>query len=49
MALGLLLTGVISGAIQKQLGNPLFLIFGLLLTILGMISIFLIPLEDNLK
>ncbi|MBF2066350.1 MAG: MFS transporter [Calothrix sp. C42_A2020_038] len=49
MALGLLLPGAVSGAIQKQLGYPLFFIFGLLLTIPGMISIFFIPLQDNVK
>ena len=49
MALGLLLPGAVSGAIQKQLGYPFFFIFGLLLTIPGMISIFFIPLEDNVK
>ncbi len=49
MALGLMLPGAYSGAIQKQLGYPLFFIFGLLLTIPGMISIFFIPLEDNVK
>ncbi|TWH50328.1 MFS transporter [Dulcicalothrix desertica] len=49
MALGLLLPGAISGAIQKQMGYPLFFIFGLLLTLPGIISIFFIPLEDNVK
>jgi PAT family beta-lactamase induction signal transducer AmpG len=49
MALGLMLPGAFSGAIQEQIGYPLFFILGLLLTIPGMISIFFIPLEDNVK
>jgi MFS transporter, PAT family, beta-lactamase induction signal transducer AmpG len=47
MALGLMLPGAISGAIQQQIGYTSFFILVCLLTIPGMISIFFIPLEES--
>ncbi|MEY3402999.1 MAG: hypothetical protein RLZZ86_2615 [Cyanobacteriota bacterium] len=44
MALGLMIPGAISGAIQQALGYPLFFLLVCLLTIPGMITIFFIPL-----
>ncbi len=44
MALGLMIPGAISGAIQQTLGYPLFFLLVCLLTIPGMITIFFIPL-----
>ena len=51
MALGLMLPGAVSGAIQKSLGYPLFFVLVCLLTIPGMLTIFLIPLgkEELIK
>jgi len=45
MALGLMIPGAISGAIQQALGYPLFFVLVCLLTIPGMLTIFFIPLE----
>ncbi|AFY31899.1 MFS transporter [Calothrix sp. PCC 7507] len=45
MALGLMLPGAISGAIQKAVGYPLFFVLVCFLTIPGMISLFFIPLQ----
>jgi PAT family beta-lactamase induction signal transducer AmpG len=47
MALGLMLPGAISGAIQKSIGYTSFFILVCFLTIPGMISIFFIPLKDE--
>ncbi len=47
MALGLMLPGAISGAIQQSLGYPLFFVLVCLLTIPGMLTIFFIPLEGE--
>lgn len=47
MALGLMLPGAISGAIQKSIGYTSFFILVCLLTIPGMIAIFFIPLEEE--
>jgi MFS transporter, PAT family, beta-lactamase induction signal transducer AmpG len=47
MALGLMLPGAISGAIQKSVGYTSFFILVCFFTIPGMLSIFFIPLEDE--
>ncbi|MBD2388832.1 MFS transporter [Cylindrospermum sp. FACHB-282] len=47
MALGLMLPGAISGAIQKAIGYPLFFVLVCLLTIPGMITLFFIPLKEE--
>ncbi|MEH2364401.1 MFS transporter [Nostoc sp.] len=49
MALGLMIPGAISGAIQQSLGYPLFFVLVCLLTIPGMLTIFFIPLEPENK
>ncbi len=49
MALGLMLPGAISGAIQKAVGYPLFFVLVCLLTIPGMITLFFIPLQEKAK
>ncbi|MEM7716714.1 MAG: MFS transporter [Cyanobacteria bacterium P01_A01_bin.68] len=47
MALGLMLPGAISGAIQESVGYPVFFILVFLLTIPGMATIFFIPLGEE--
>ena len=47
MALGLMLPGAISGAIQESVGYPVFFILVSLLTIPGMATIFFIPLDEE--
>lgn len=47
MALGLMIPGAISGAIQQALGYPLLFVLVCLLTIPGMLTIFFIPLEPE--
>jgi PAT family beta-lactamase induction signal transducer AmpG len=47
MALGMMLPGLVSGYLQKTLGYPLFFVLVCLLTIPGMIAIFLIPLQEK--
>ncbi|MFM2064810.1 MAG: hypothetical protein RLZZ507_4481 [Cyanobacteriota bacterium] len=49
MALGLMIPGAISGAIQKSLGYPLFFVLVCLATIPGMLTIFFLPLEEENK
>ncbi|MDZ8094529.1 MAG: MFS transporter [Nostoc sp. DedQUE05] len=49
MALGMMLPGLVSGYLQKELGYPLFFVLVCLLTIPGMIALFFIPLKEELK
>ncbi|MFM7364928.1 MAG: MFS transporter [Cuspidothrix sp.] len=49
MALGLMIPGAISGQIQQSLGYPLFFVLVCLATIPGMLTIFFIPLEEDVK
>lgn len=49
MALGLMIPGAMSGQIQQSLGYPLFFILVCLATIPGMVTIFFIPLEEDIK
>ncbi|MEH1862331.1 MAG: AmpG family muropeptide MFS transporter [Nostoc sp.] len=49
MALGMMLPGLVSGYLQKELGYPLFFVLICLLTIPGMIALFFIPLKEELK
>ena len=49
MALGLMLPGAVSGAIQESIGYPAFFILVFLLTIPGMATIFFIPLDEEAK
>ncbi|MDZ8086450.1 MAG: AmpG family muropeptide MFS transporter [Nostoc sp. DedQUE12b] len=49
MALGMMLPGLVSGYLQKALGYPLFFVLVCLLTIPGMIALFLIPLKEEPK
>lgn len=49
MALGLMLPGAISGTIQQAVGYPLFFVLVCLLTIPGMLTIFFIPLREEVK
>jgi len=49
MALGLMIPGAISGAIQQALGYPLFFVLVCLLTIPGMLTIFFIPFSPNVE
>ncbi len=49
MALGMMIPGLISGYLQQRVGYPVFFILVFLLTIPGLITLFFIPLEDNLK
>ncbi|MFM7405191.1 MAG: MFS transporter [Cuspidothrix sp.] len=49
MALGLMIPGAISGQIQQSLGYPLFFVVVCLATIPGMLTIFFIPLEEDVK
>ncbi|GAB1542831.1 AmpG family muropeptide MFS transporter [Scytonema sp. NUACC21] len=47
MALGMMLPGLVSGYIQAKVGYPLFFVLVCLLTIPGMITLFLIPLQEE--
>lgn len=47
MALGLMIPGAISGAIQQALEYPLFFILVCLLTTPGILTIFFIPLKPE--
>ena len=49
MALGLMIPGMVSGFIQEWLGYQNFFVCTALLTIPGMITIFFIPLEENIE
>ncbi|MEH2232202.1 MAG: MFS transporter [Nostoc sp.] len=49
MALGMMLPGLVSGYLQKELGYPLFFVLICLLTIPGMIALFFIPLKEEPK
>jgi PAT family beta-lactamase induction signal transducer AmpG len=49
MALGLMIPGAISGQIQQSLGYPLFFVLVCLATIPGMLTIFFIPLAEDVK
>ncbi|ACC83039.1 MFS transporter [Nostoc punctiforme] len=49
MALGMMLPGLVSGYLQKELGYPLFFVLVCLLTIPGMIALFFIPLKEEPK
>jgi PAT family beta-lactamase induction signal transducer AmpG len=49
MALGMMLPGIVSGYLQSSLGYPLFFIVVCLLTIPGMMTLFFIPLRDDLS
>ncbi len=49
MALGLMLPGAISGAIQKSIGYPVFFILVFLFTIPGMATIFFIPIDEEVE
>ncbi|HEY9674686.1 MAG TPA: hypothetical protein V6D11_24825 [Waterburya sp.] len=46
MALGMMFPGLISGYIQQAVGYPIFFVLVFLLTIPGMITLFLIPIKD---
>lgn len=48
MALGMMLPGIVSGYLQSFLGYPLFFVLVCLLTIPGMMTLFFIPLKDDL-
>ncbi|MGH1396820.1 MAG: MFS transporter [Trichormus sp.] len=48
MALGMMLPGIVSGYLQSSLGYPLFFVVVCLLTIPGMMTLFFIPLKDDL-
>ncbi|MBE9231391.1 MFS transporter [Cuspidothrix issatschenkoi LEGE 03284] len=49
MALGLMIPGAISGQIQQSLGYTLFFVLVCLATIPGMLTIFFIPLAEDVK
>lgn len=49
MALGLMIPGAISGQIQQSLGYPLFFVLVCLATIPGMLTIFFIPLAEDVR
>ncbi|MEA5605372.1 MFS transporter [Nostoc sp. UHCC 0252] len=49
MALGMMLPGLVSGYLQKELGYPLFFVLICFLTIPGMIALFFIPLKEEPK
>ena len=49
MALGLMIPGAISGQIQQSLGYPLFFVLVCLATVPGMLTIFFIPLAEDIK
>lgn len=49
MALGLMIPGAISGQIQQSLGYPLFFVLVCWATIPGMLTIFFIPLAEDIK
>ncbi len=47
MALGLMVPGAVSGAIQTQVGYPLFFVIVCFLTIPGMLTILFLPLDEE--